>query len=609
MLRMHIAVLLLPCGWSSAGSSTQTTWSGGQGQTGPVPDWTDCYASSESISIVIPGQIALSSFLTDSPFETVVSSPFSMTHVNSCADFDSDGDMDIVAAAFMGNDIRCFENTDGAGTSWQIHPLPAVYRPVFTGVCDIEGDGDQDVICSSLGPLYWFENTDGLGHYWTKHTIPGPGWNRSVWPMDVDLDGDNDILTTYEYSISVHASLVENLDGQGDQWTEIPIFVWHDYVQGELSASDIDADGDQDIAVAMYGIDPPFYPGQVVWCENIDGIGTTWAEHMVESGFERAASAFTCDLDDDGDGDIGALSGSDNILCWWENLDGSGLSWQAREVGLPSDPVGAVTVDLDGDGDEDVACTSKEGSIIYENSDGVGISWHEHPLGDLESSRLSYGDVNSDGCLDLCISYSDPVDKLSWWDVSGFTENGVLVSSILDTACDPQWASLDWTCVEPVGADLSLLYRTSDDPGDMSEWSVPLTEPGLLSGLLDRYFQYMVVLSSADDSASPLLLDITLSWDPTGLAEETSTSSPTLSVYPNPFGSDVDISYILFESTDILITIYDVSGRLVEHMWIGSSPAGAHILTWYPESSTPAGCYLFVIDCAGERLVRRAIRL
>lgn len=97
-----------------------------------------------------------------------------------------------------------------------------------------------------------------------------------------------------------------------------------------------------------------------------------------------------------------------------------------------------------------------------------------------------------------------------------------------------------------------------------------------------------------------------------GIEDETaSIASPvtTLSFSSNPFSSSLNISYSLPETAQIELSVYDLSGRVVEDLVNGSIAGGDHTETWSPAPNTPDGCYLIVLDACGERAVRKCVKL
>ncbi len=120
-------------------------------------------------------------------------------------DLDGDGDNDVAGV------FGWFENQDGTGTAWRYHkhdlfPLsnqenfPWGYA-VKTVVCDVDGDGDNDVIQSECDTpmsagIVWLENSDGKGNF-VRHWIAerSVADYHSLSMLDYDLDGDLDVLS------------------------------------------------------------------------------------------------------------------------------------------------------------------------------------------------------------------------------------------------------------------------------------------------------------------------------------------------------------------------------------------------------------------------------
>jgi len=121
-----------------------------------------------------------------------------------------------------------------------------------------------------------------------------------------------------------------------------------------------------------------------------------------------------------------------------------------------------------------------------------------------------------------------------------------------------------------------------------------------------------------DGLGSPHIAFCSGSWDlmyaynddTTGImVENESIGIASLSIRPNPFQSSLSITYSLPEPSPVDLTVYDLSGRMIERLEIGSSPSGEHTITWNPDPALPDGCYLIVLGACGERAVRRTVLL
>ena len=116
----------------------------------------------------------------------------------NAADVDGDGDLDVLGAAFNADDISWWENTTGDGTSWTEHTVDGDFDYAKSvNAADVDGDGDVDVLGAAFlaDDISWWENTAGDGTVWTEHTMDVDfDGAESVYAADVDGDGDLEVL-------------------------------------------------------------------------------------------------------------------------------------------------------------------------------------------------------------------------------------------------------------------------------------------------------------------------------------------------------------------------------------------------------------------------------
>jgi hypothetical protein len=522
-VKVLLILVLASCAYGHEGdAATQTDWSGGPGVPGPVTDWADTFDSATSINWYdTPGSLGL----MREPITHVVSEGFDKPFSVYAADVDGDGDIDVLSAATsdVANEgvIYWCENLDGSGTSWSEH----VVTDEFAGAAsvyaaDLNGDDAMDVIGAAAADrdIIWWENADSIGTSWTEHPINLEYWGAaSVYATDMDGDDDMDVLGAGEVNCDV--TWWENVDGLGTTWEE---HIVDEEFTGANSvfAADVDGDTDIDILAAARVAD------DIYWWENVDGTGEFWTEHIVADDFEDAFDVKAADVDGDSDVDIIGAGRYEDDITWWENVDGSGTSWEAHMIDNGFEYASSVyPADVDGDVDIDVlsaACVDDD-ITWWENLDGVGGSWAKRTIDDnFDGANSVYAaDVDDDGKLDV-IGAAELDEKIAWWEVTKFATAGELISSIYDTEASPEWGQIDWTADTPENTTAKFQIRASNAWGVMGNWSNDISEhPFDLGGFIEdglRYVQYKAILETADVGTSPALEDVTIDWGYTGIA-------------------------------------------------------------------------------------------
>ncbi|MCI2401184.1 Ig-like domain-containing protein [Aliiroseovarius sp. N1Y82] len=326
--------------------------------------------------------------------KSVVSTEMPLTHIALAADFDQDGDLDIVSTSELDDTVAWFEN-DGAG-GFIRHDIDTVLESAYSAsVADLDQDGDMDVLAGGYREdlHVWYEN-DGSGSF-TRHDIVAEDGPHSIFAVDMDEDGDLDLVTSGQ-----DANTIAWRENDGSQ-----NFTTHLVDVASLAAKsavpvDLDGDGDVDIVAASFTDDT------IAWYEN-DG-SENFIKHVLDTGANGAYFATAADIDGDGDLDIVSASKNDDTIAWYRNDAGS---FTKSLISANADAARFVsTADIDRDGDIDVLSASVDDNTVavYLN-DGAGA--FTTVIAD-SAAIGAYGaepvDMNGDGLPDiLSVSKTD----------------------------------------------------------------------------------------------------------------------------------------------------------------------------------------------------------
>ena len=301
----------------------------------------------------------------------IIGSNVDNAHSVYAADFDNDGDTDVVGAAYEGSPgIAWWRNDGGNPVVWTKFPVaPGFYNAHEVYACDLDKDDDFDILgaSSNLNTISWWRNDGGNPIVWTEETISDSvTLAKSVHVADFDNDGDNDVVGA---AITAHDVIWWRNDGGSPiQWVEFLVdgnFIGAHRVQ----AIDMDNDGDYDILGAGY------IGHQVAWWRNDGGNPVSWAKQPIGYGVQNACVAYAIDLDKDDDLDVIATAQGGNEISWWRNDGNGSTSWTKFPVTDNFErPWPVFAADFDGDDDIDIISgSSHNGSkeIKWWENDGV----------------------------------------------------------------------------------------------------------------------------------------------------------------------------------------------------------------------------------------------
>ncbi|HIC23458.1 MAG TPA: hypothetical protein EYO84_08530 [Planctomycetes bacterium] len=293
--------------------------------------------------------------------------PASLSHV----DFDGKGKLDILVSSIGGmnpsNEVEggawIIARSDRKMAAFQVGG--ALARACALEGADFDGDGDIDLVSCAFGfrgpgRLVWLENIGG--RFIPRELDKRDGFVATVLE-DIDGDGDIDIVAL----LSQHHELLMQFTNMGDGVFEPKVLLSFPHAawgSSDLMGVDIDQDGDRDLIIVngdTLDDNTPKPIHGVRWLERSGDQYTTLHEILLLPGCERAAVG---DLDGDGDLDVvGAaffpqLPPDDwqrwDSVVWAQNL-GDAKSWQVRTLEVGNPVHSAVLLDdVDRDGKVDV---------------------------------------------------------------------------------------------------------------------------------------------------------------------------------------------------------------------------------------------------------------
>ncbi len=330
-------------------------------------------------------------------------------------DVNKDSLIDVLGAGLAANSIALWINDGSNPIVWQEQIIENNFQMASSVLgCDINGDGDIDVIGSSWmdNEIAWWRNDGGVPIQWLKQTISDNfGGAEEVYAIDIDGDNDTDVL-----GAAMNASQIALWYNNG----EYPIVWSKQIIDGSFGwarsvfAEDVNGDSLNDILGAGYTAN-----SIAVWYNNGD---STWTSQIVDSNFLGAHKVYACDLDNDNDIDILGAAHLGDQIAWWRNDQGNPIQWSKQVIEDNFD--GAISLyacDVDGDYDYDILGTTEIAwDIALWLNNGFATSWQKQTLNNNFAGAWGvYGeDIDNDGDKDV-IGAATVVNDILWWENDG----------------------------------------------------------------------------------------------------------------------------------------------------------------------------------------------
>lgn len=310
-------------------------------------------------------------------------------------DFDEDGSSDVLAASGLSGSY-CLLPGEGPG----VHRSATSYSgvgslPISACLADVNGDQDLDLVVVDFGLAPPGTLTvllgSGDGTLTPHQSLALPFTASGVAASDLDQDGDLDLAITVQNDDTF---LTLGNSGNG-------LFSgWGTFAAGDapwaIEAHDFDSDGDQDLVMTNLG-----FPNKLALARN-GGSGTFASPLLFAVGADPRSMA-VADVESDGDLDVVVASNTGTTLSLLRNVAGTFITTPALQAG--GSLVQAVALeDLDGDGHPDMlySCAGV-GAGLYVRFGRSSIGFDPPVPIDESAGSIALGDLDGDATLDILL--------------------------------------------------------------------------------------------------------------------------------------------------------------------------------------------------------------
>ncbi|MGB0383381.1 MAG: FG-GAP repeat domain-containing protein [Ardenticatenaceae bacterium] len=317
-------------------------------------------------------------------------------------DMDGDGDLDLAIGNYGDQESNRVYRNEGNGAfalAWESEMITNTKSTTSVAWGDMDGDGDLDLAVGNEGQRNEVYENNGLNddgdlnliHAWSSDMSQS---THSVAWGDMDGDGDLDLAVgNYGQANEVYTNTGLILADKS-AWTSTNV-----YSTTSVAWGDMDGDGDLDLAVGNLNEVNQVYTNT----------GSTLGSTPTWSAMTPMSTTSVAWGDMDGDGKLDLAVGNDGpenqVYTNISTILGNTPAWESMNERNNTRSV--AWGDWDADGDMDLAVGNYRGqaSQVYRN-DGTTLAqqpWELESSDEQATSSVAWGDIDSDGDLDLAL--------------------------------------------------------------------------------------------------------------------------------------------------------------------------------------------------------------
>ena len=529
-------------------------------------------------------------------------------------DYDNDGDLDILLTG-SGSSVRTstlYRNSGGANPTFT--DVGAGLTPVDDSSVawgDYDNDGNLDILLTgedvNLVPVtQLYRNSGGANPTFSDvgAALPGVYLSSVAWG-DYDNDGDLDILITGLDGTARISKLYRNGGGANPTFSEVAGIALTTVSQSSVAWGDYDNDGDLDILLTG-GLDVAL-PRIAQVYRNSGGANPTFTD--VGAGLIGVSSSSAAWGDYDNDGDLDILMAGNTTpfdaqprTLLYQNSGGPNPTFNEHFLSGLNTGVYWCSLawgDYDNDGDLDILLTGRDMasasvSRLYRNGGPPNYSFSDVGAGltPVDDSSVAWGDYDNDGDLDILLTGSGH-SKL-YRNISCIPNTSPTAPSGLTATSGPSGMTFSWNPASDAqtptaGLSYNLRVGTTPDGNEIS--SAMAAADGYrrvaqLGNAQERtswtlaippgpYYWSVQALDGAFQGSSFASATVAVGETP-----ELPTSFDLGLPVPNPFASEVALSFALPRNGLVEIAVFDPAGRRLRVLEQGGRPAGRHRVVW-----------------------------